>query len=166
MISIDIVLSNSGNQYIVIERAMIMAGGITKEDNSMKKNLFSIIKIFDASSDEGYIFPKILKPGEMYLAKLRASYDLINFINKVINVNNEYYPNIAIVKLEIRTMNNQGKTFTVLQTCSSISHGDTGGSHLSGENDVIDRSNLIDLLTNFTVTQPQLREEVQPFLVP
>jgi|WetSurMetagenome_2_1015567.scaffolds.fasta_scaffold83525_2 hypothetical protein len=36
-ISIDIVFSNSGNQYIVIERAMIMAGGITKKDNSMKK---------------------------------------------------------------------------------------------------------------------------------
>jgi|WetSurMetagenome_2_1015567.scaffolds.fasta_scaffold83525_3 hypothetical protein len=102
----------------------------------------------------------------MYLAKLSVSYNLINFINKVINVDNEYYPNIAVVKLEIRTMNNQGKTFTVLRTCSWISHGDTGGADLSGENDLIDRSNLIDLLTNFTVTQPQLREEVQPFLVP
>lgn len=126
-ISMDIAFINHGNQYTIIKSANIMVAGMTKKGSLSYNNIFYYLdkkfKIFLIKSDS--IFPLILKPGEMYLAKLKAPFDLSKFIAEAINNNNDYYPNTVLIGLEIMAINSKGKLFIVHSICGVIQHGDT-----------------------------------------
>jgi hypothetical protein len=160
-ISMNIAFINCGNQYTIIKSANIMVAGMTKKGSLSYNNLFHYLdnklNLFLTKSDS--TFPLILKPGEMYLAKLKAPFDLSKFIAEAINNNNDYYPNTVLIGLETMAINSKGKLFIVHSICGVIHNGNTPIPN-------IEFPGLIDLFSESKDIRLQQEQQSQNFPLP
>ena len=160
-ISMDIAFINHGNQYTIIKSASIVVTGQKIKGSLFYNNVFHYLDKKDGffATRPDSIFPLILKPGEMYLAKIKSPFDLSKFIAEAINNNNDYYPNNVLIGLETMAINSKGKLFIVNALCGVIHTGNTPIPN-------IEFPGLIDLFSESKDIGLQQEQQSQNFPLP